>query len=129
MSKQQYLISKYHWKSRKNFIELSVDSAFLFLGIRSETKTRNWRKSFYNMFVANYTFLTPTRCPRKLLWYTCLLHSLFRICFCFEKKSHCSYFSFQKDFHFKKVKIKPKKWEKDFLLDISIDSKCLNIGI
>ena len=38
MSKDQYLISKYHWKSRENFIELSADSAFSFLGIESKTK-------------------------------------------------------------------------------------------
>ena len=46
VSKHQYLISKYHWKSRENFIELSADSAFSFLGIGSKTKLRDWRKVF-----------------------------------------------------------------------------------
>ena len=59
MSKHQYLISKYHWKSWKNLIELSVDSAFLFLGIGLKTKVQNWPKTFYNMFIANYTSLLP----------------------------------------------------------------------
>ena len=122
MSKQQYLISKYHWKSRKNFIELSADSTFLLLGIRSETKARNWRKTFYNMFIASYTFLTPSRGLIKLL-YTCLLHSFIMICFRFKKEAITSIF------HLKKAKIKRKKREKDFLLHINIDSKSLTIGV
>ena len=48
--KHQYLIRKYHWKSRENFIELSVDSAFSVLVIGSKTKTRNWWKVFYIKF-------------------------------------------------------------------------------
>ena len=67
VSKHQYLISRYHWKSWENFIELSADSAFSFLSIGSKTKTRNWRKTFYNRFIANYTSLTSTRGLRKLL--------------------------------------------------------------
>ena len=34
----------------KSFVKLSVDSAFLFLGVRSKTKMWNWQKVFYNMF-------------------------------------------------------------------------------
>ena len=37
-------------RAGKNFIKLSADLAFSFLGIGSKTKTRNWRKAFYNMF-------------------------------------------------------------------------------
>ena len=67
MSKHQYLISKYHWKSREDFVQPSADSRFSFLGIGSKTKTRNWRKTFYNMFIASYTSLTPSRDLLKLL--------------------------------------------------------------
>ena len=67
MCKHQYLISKYHWKSREDFIELSADSAFSFLGIGLKTKTRNWRETFYNMFIAIYTSVTPSRGLQKLL--------------------------------------------------------------
>ena len=47
--KTSILISKYRWKSSKSFIKLSADSGFLFLGIGSKTKRRNWRKVFYIM--------------------------------------------------------------------------------
>ena len=50
MAKHGHLISKYHWKSRVNFIKFSVDSAFSFLGIGSKSKTQNWWKVFYDMF-------------------------------------------------------------------------------
>ena len=46
VSKHQYLISKYHWKSTENFIELSADSAFSFLDIGSKTKSWDWWKVF-----------------------------------------------------------------------------------
>ena len=46
VSKHQYLISKHHWKSRENFIELSADSTFSFLGIGSKTKSRDRWKVF-----------------------------------------------------------------------------------
>ena len=55
--KHQYLIRKYNWKSRENFIELSVDSAFSVLVIGSKTKTRNWRKVFYIKFFGKLDFL------------------------------------------------------------------------
>ena len=122
MPKYQYLISKYHWKSKKNVINLSADSAFSFSGIGSKTNRRNWRKTFYNMFIASYTFLTPSRGLIKLL-YTCLLHSFIMICFRFKKEAITSIF------HLKKAKIKRKKREKDFLLHINIDSKSLTIGV
>ena len=48
--KHQYLIRKYHWQSRENFIELSVDSAFSVLVIGSKPNTRNWWKDFYIKF-------------------------------------------------------------------------------
>ena len=99
MSKHQYLISKYHWKSRESFIELSAISAFSVLGVGSKTKTRNWRKIFYNMFIASYTSLVLKEEATSTI------------------------------FHFKKTKIKRKKCEKDFPLHINIKSKCLNIGI
>ena len=57
MSKHQYLIRKYRWKSSENFIELSVDSAFSVLGIGSKTKTWNWRKDFYIKFFGKLDFL------------------------------------------------------------------------
>ena len=123
MSKSQYLISKYYWKSKRNAINLSADSAFSFSGIGSKTKTRNRRKTFCNIFIASYTSLTSSRGLIKLLQYICLLHSFTMICFCFKKEATASIF------HFKKAKIKRKKCEKDFLLHISIDFKCLNIGI
>ena len=122
MSKHQYLISRYHWKSWENFIELSADFTFSFLSIGSETKTRNWRKTFYNRFIANYTSLNSTRGPQKLLYYTCLLHSLVRICFCFEKKKPLLLF-----FISKKQKLNRKKnvkkifyWILTFILLLSI---------
>ena len=104
MSKHQYLISRYHWKSWGNFIKLSADSVFSFLSIGSKRKTRNWRKTFYNRFIANYTSLNSTRGPQKLLYYTCLLHILVRICFCFEKKKPLLLF-----FISKKQKLNRKK--------------------
>ena len=79
VSKHRYLISKYHWKSRKSFIKL----AFSFLSIGSKTKTRNWRKTVYNMLIGSYISITPRRGLLKLLQYIYLLHSLIRICFCF----------------------------------------------
>ena len=82
--------------------------------VLSQVNWRNWWKNFYNMFIANYTFLTPTRGLLKLLQYTCLLYSLVRICFCFEIGSHNSYFSFQKNQN--KTKNKRKKICKIFLL-------------
>ena len=57
MSKHRYLISKYHWKSRKSFIKLYVDSVFSFLGIGPKTKTWNWRKFFYIMCYRKRDFL------------------------------------------------------------------------
>ena len=57
VSKHQYLIRKYRWKSRANFIELSADSAFSFLGIGSKTKTRNWQTVFYIVFYHRLDFL------------------------------------------------------------------------
>ena len=44
VSKHQYLISRYHWKSWENFIKLSADSAFSLLSIGSKMKTRNCGK-------------------------------------------------------------------------------------
>ena len=39
MSKHQYLISKYHWKSRESFIELSA--IFRVFGFRCRVKNEN----------------------------------------------------------------------------------------
>ena len=38
----------------KNFIRLSAESAFSFLGIVSERKKRNWQKVFYNTFYRKF---------------------------------------------------------------------------
>ena len=46
MPKHQYLISKYHWKIKKNVINLSADSAFSFSGIGSKTKSGIGGKHF-----------------------------------------------------------------------------------
>ena len=113
MAKHQHLISKYHWKSRENFIKLSADSAFSFLGIGSKTKTRNWRKVFYNMFYRKLD-ITNLKQRSSKVEYTCLLHSLARICFYFERRSNYSYISFFKKFLKILAKLKWKKCEKSF---------------
>ena len=126
MSKHQYLISRYHWKSWENFIELSADSAFSFLSIGSKTKTRNWQKTFYNRFIANYTSLTSTRGLESCF----STHALFLVwlgsVFLLKKEVTTPIFHFKKVFITKKQKLNQRK---DFLLDINIDSKCLNISI
>ena len=126
MSKHQYLISKYHWNSRENFLELSADSTFSFLSIGSKTKTRNWWKTFYNRFIANYTSLTSTRgfesCFSTHAFFLVWLGSVFLL----KKEVTTPIFHFKKFLITKKQKLNETK---DFLLDINIDSKCLNIGI
>ena len=49
----------------------------------------------------------------------------FRICISVPLKKEAT----TSVFHFKKAKIKRKHCEKDFLLHIDINSKCLNIGV
>ena len=56
MPRHQHLISKYNWKTRENFIKLSVDSAVLLLSIGPKMKTQNWRKVFYNVFYRKLDF-------------------------------------------------------------------------
>ena len=56
MSKHQYLVRKCHWKSRQNFIELSADCVFSFLGIGSKTKTWNWRNVYCKLFYCKLHF-------------------------------------------------------------------------
>ena len=106
MPTYQYLISKYHWKSKRNAINLSADSAFSFSGIGSKTKTWNQRKTFCIMFVTSYTSLTRSRGLIKLLQYTCLLHSFIMICFCFKKKKplHLFFISKKQKLNEKNVK-------------------------
>ena len=128
MSKHQYLISKYHWKSRKGFIKLSADSTILFLGIGSKTKMRNWRKVFYIMCaIASETSLICRKHSKGLLKffkYTYLLYSLVTISFYLKNGSNHSYFLFQKI-----LKIEMTENKKMLLLYINIDSKCLSINI
>ena len=59
----------------KNFMRLSGDSAFSILGIGSKIKKRNWRKNFYYMFYRSWAFITSINGPRKLLEYSCRLRS------------------------------------------------------
>ena len=51
MSKYQYLINKCYWKSKENVTNLSANSAFSFLGIGPQMKTRNWRKIKFELFL------------------------------------------------------------------------------
>ena len=61
MPKYQYLISKHHWKSKENVINLSADSAFLFSGMGSKAKTQNWWKVFKTFLIPIYTSLTSSK--------------------------------------------------------------------
>ena len=59
MPEHQYLINKYHWKSKKNVINLSANSTFLFSSIGLKT--------FYDMLIGSYISLTPSKGLLKLL--------------------------------------------------------------
>ena len=90
MTKHQHFINKYHRQRRKwKFIKLPTDSLITFLDIGLEMKLRNCLKGFSIMF---YCKLTLSKVKEsvllKFLISTCLLHSLDRIYFYFEKGGH-----------------------------------------
>ena len=58
MSKHRHLISKYHWKSTKNLIELFVESVFSFFMYRIKNKKEELAKSFQNMKFPNLNFIS-----------------------------------------------------------------------
>ena len=123
MPKYQYLISKYHWKSKKNVISLSADSTFSF-SCRVKNENAELMENFLQHVYRKLHFPKSKKrsykaasghMPASYFHYDLVL---------FLKKKPLLLF-----FISKKQKSNEKKCGKDFLLHINIDSKCLNIGI
>ena len=72
-------------------------------------KTQNWRKIF---LWTSLTSSKSSKCPRKLLEFTCLLHSF------------VSFIS-----KLKQQNLRKEKCEKKILLYSNVDCKCLSINI
>ena len=118
MSKHRYLISKYHWKSRKRFTKLSADSAFSFLGIESKMKTWNLPKVFKECHIPIYTSSTSSKVFQSLLKYIRSISNLSNICFHLGKRSSIYQF-----FAWKKVQMDKSNFQKLFAVHINIGNK------
>ena len=106
MPKYQYLISKYHWKSKKNVINFSEGSKTMENVLQHVYRKLHIPKSKKRSYKA-----ASGHMPASYFHYDLVL---------FLKKKPLLLFFISK---------KQNLNEKDFPLHINIDSKCLNFGI